>query len=283
VVEEVVIVRSVVEVLVVGVVNQAEDSVADPKSGIRQRAKRFVPAFVLGARRRWLVSKSVKRVDRELDGKPAADIFSEIYRRQLWGRPDGDRQFSSGHGSSMNVHVQPYVEAVGRFVESLPSKPSVVDLGCGDFNVGSRIRPFFGTYVACDVAQEVLEENRVRYATLDVDFRKVDMIRDDLPSAEVCVVRQVFQHLSNADIARVTGKLHKFRILILTELLPNIDFTPNLDQPTGVASRLARGIRSGVVLTEPPFSLSVMSSQVLCATFDEMTDARLVTTAYWLR
>ena len=142
---------------------------------------------------------------------------------------------------------------------------------------------FFGTYVACDVAREVLEENKVRYSNLDVEFRQLDIISDDFPDADVCIIRQVLQHLSNADIAQIVKKLHKFQILILTEPLPRSEFTPNLDQPTGVSSRLARGIPSGVVLTEPPFSLQVTASEEICSTMDDFSNARLVTTAFRLK
>ena len=256
---------------------------SNPKTLLRTVVKRVVPKSLLEARRRRLIAQSIERVDKDLVGKPASEIFSEIYRRQLWGRPADGRQFSSGHGSVMELHVAPYVAAVGAFVEKFSPKPSVVDLGCGDFNVGSRIRGHFGSYTACDVAHEVLEENKKRYSGLNVDFRQLDIINDEFPEADVCIIRQVLQHLSNADISRVVKKLDKFRILILTEPLPKVDFTPNLDQPTGVSSRLARGIPSGVVLTEPPFSLPVVSSQVMCTTVDDMSQARLVTTAFWLK
>lgn len=253
------------------------------KSVIRKIANVFVPPSVLAARRRWLLKRSINRVDQDLVGKPASEIFSEIYQRQLWGRPEGERKFSSGHGSHMDEHVIPYVEAVQTFVGGLSWKPSVVDLGCGDFNVGSKIRQHFTTYIACDVAPQVLDENRQRYANLDVEFRQLDMIVDEFPDADVCIIRQVLQHLSNADISTVVEKTRKFKVLILTEPIPRSPFTPNLDQPTGVSSRLARGIPSGVVVTEPPFSLPVRSSQVLCETFDDFSHAQLVTTAFWLK
>jgi len=255
----------------------------DAREMIRRAAKTIIPGFILEARRRRLLAKSIANVDRDFVGKSASEIFSEIYRRQLWGRPTSDRKFSSGHGSSMGVHVEPYVVAVGAFVSGLTWKPSVADLGCGDFNVGSKLRRYFGTYVACDVAPQVLEENRRRYPNIDVEFRQLDMIGDDLPDADVCIIRQVFQHLSNVDILTIIQKLGKYKILIVTEPVPNSEFTPNLDQPTGVSSRLARGIPSGVVLTEPPFSLRVRSSQLLCTTFDDFSHARLVTTAFWLQ
>lgn len=255
----------------------------DARNLIKRVGRIVIPKSLLERRRRRLVRRSIMRVDEQLVGKPASEIFSEIYRRQLWGCPSGDRRFSSGHGSSMGIHVEPYVAAVGKLVAEFGLKPSVADLGCGDFNIGSQIRKHFGRYVACDVAPEVLEENRDRFSSLDVEFRKLDMINDEYPDADVCIIRQVLQHFSNADISRVVGQLYRYQVLILTEPLPKTDFTPNLDQPTGVSSRPARGIPSGVVLTEPPFSLRVKSSRVLCTTLDDMSFAQLVTTAYWLR
>ena len=254
----------------------------DRGSLLRRAVKRVVPGFIIEARRRWLVGRSIRRVDQDLVGRPTSEIFSEIYRRQLWGKPASGRQFSSGHGSAMEIHVAPYVAAVSEFVNGLSWTPSVVDMGCGDFNVGSRIRQHFEKYIACDVAPEVLTENRTRFPDLDVDFRQFDMINDEFPEADVCIIRQVLQHLSNADITRVVEKLNKYQILILTEPLPKTEFTPNLDQPTGVSSRLARGIPSGVVLTEPPFSLRVASSQVLCITFDDSSGALVTTKALFL-
>lgn len=248
----------------------------------RRVLRRMIPNFVLYKRRKRMISASIARVDKELAGKSVSEVFSEIYRRHLWGKPTIDRQFSSGHGSTMDLHVAPYVAAVGKLVKELNWKPSVVDLGCGDFNVGSRTRAHFGNYVACDVAIEVLEENRVRFAGLGVDFCQVDIVCDDLPEGDVCIIRQVLQHLSNSDISRVINKLAKFQIVIVTELLPKGDFIPNLDQPTGVSSRIARGIPSGVVLTEPPFSLPIKSRQVICVTHDDLSDAKLVTEAMWL-
>jgi hypothetical protein len=257
--------------------------VSDWVNTMKKQLKRLVPVSLLEARRRWLNSRSIKRVDKDLVGKPASEIFSEIYDKQLWGRGADNRKFSSGYGSHMELHVVPYVAAVGEFIGTLAWKPGVIDFGCGDFNVGSRIRGFFNSYIAADIAQQVLDENKVRFADLNVDFRRVDIIADDLPDADICIIRQVLQHFSNSDIARVLPKLSKYKILILTEPLPKTAFTPNLDQPTGVSSRMGRGIPSGVVLTQPPFSMEFASSSELCSTVDNHSHARLVTTAHWLR
>lgn len=52
----------------------------------------------------------------------------------------------------------------------------------------------------------------------------------------------------------------------LTEFVPEDEFIPNLDQPTGICSRLARGIQSGIVLTKEPFSLKVKNERTICTT-----------------
>src|SRR5450631_3071475 len=79
-----------------------------------------------------------RRWDARYEGRPVAEIFSAIYREGKWGtKADGD--FSSGSGSHDPSVVTPYVNAVSRFLSSLPCPPSVVDLGCGDFYVGKPL------------------------------------------------------------------------------------------------------------------------------------------------
>jgi hypothetical protein len=161
--------------------------------------------------------------------------------------------------------VLPYVGAAGRFLHSLPSPPSVVDLGCEDFNVGAQLRPYCGRYVACDVVPALIQRNKEMYAAVQVDFRCLDIIEDDLPDGDIAFLRQVPQHLNNAQISKVVQKLYRYKFLVLTEHVPtNRGFPPNRDKATGGGVRLSEG--SGVVVTEPPFLLKAKSESVLCAT-----------------
>ena len=106
---------------------------------------------------------------------------------------------------------------------------------------------------------ELIAHNRQNFA--DVDFRVLDIVRDELPKGEVAIIRHVLQHLSNAEIANVVARL-RYPFLIVTEHLPDGDFAPNKDQKTGVSIRL--GSKSGVVLTEPPFSVKPTYQRTLC-------------------
>lgn len=192
------------------------------------------------------------------------EMFTKIYRTGGWGcPPDGTQGFYSGAGSHDSLVVAPYVESVVRVLNEFPQKPNVVDLGCGDFAVGSQIRPVCDRYIACDIVDSLIESNRKRYAHLDVDFRVLDLAADDIPPADVVIIRQVLQHLSNASITAAMPKITaSCRFLLLSEHLPCGDSFPhNLDNR---APGLRLDVNSGLVLTSPPFSLKPLEERCLC-------------------
>lgn len=193
------------------------------------------------------------------------EIFTKIYEEGAWGRPDNSEQkYFSGTGSHDDAVANAYVEAVAKFLSSFAEKPSVVDLGCGDFTIGARIRHLCGTYIACDIVEPLIGWDKQKYKDLNVDFRVLDICEDELPGADIAFVRQVLQHLSNGHIARAVPQLAaKYKYLVVTEHLPSAGaFKPNLDKPAGAGVRSA--LDSGVVLTSAPFNLPVKQESVLC-------------------
>lgn len=216
-------------------------------------------------------------------GLSARDIFSAIYNEHRW-KTDSSEDFWSGEGSHSSGAVSPYVNAVISFLRTQPSNPSVVDLGCGDFSIGKEIRHYCGRYVACDVVPDLIKRNSERFADMQVDFRCLDIIDDDLPDGDIVFLRQVLQHLSNAHIQSVLPKLYKYKFLVLTEHLPSDPvFEPNCDKPTGGGTRLSQS--SGVILTQPPFLLRAKSESVLCVTSQSIAHrpGQIKTTLYDLQ
>jgi hypothetical protein len=224
-----------------------------------RQALGFIPE-ICGRQLRLHLSR---RWDAKFDRQPAANVFTAVYREAKWGSaPDGD--FYSGSGSHDPTVVLPYVDVVKAFLQSLPRPPSLVDLGCGDFNVGRQLRPYCGKYIGCDVVPDLIARNRTKFSELDVDFRCLDITDNDFPGGEVVLLRQVLQHLNNPQILTVLPKLARYRFLLLTEHLPaEPDFQPNLEKPAGATVRLSR--RSGVVVTKAPFNLRVKSERVICS------------------
>lgn len=216
----------------------------------------------------------------DIEKMQLSNKFSYIYREGIWSSGDKEIDFYSGTGShNLNI-INPYIKGVIEFLAGQNRKLDVVDLGCGDYNIGSQIRPYTRKYVACDIVQELIERNKINYSNTETEFRLVNIVDDDLPEGEVVFLRQVLQHLSNSDIIKILPKLMKYKILILTEHIPsNIGFKPNKDFVSGPGIRLERN--SGIVITKPPFNLLYKESEEVCSV--EERGGKIVTTIYKLK
>lgn len=245
---------------------------------LKRRLVNRLPPWARGAVDSYLAKRDQKR----FQNLPVKQQFTRIYKEQLWGRsPEKNEPFYSGSGSHATAVVDTYVNAVQTFLSSLGGRPSAVDLGCGDFAIGARLRHLCSTYMACDIVEPLIEFNRSRYVPLHVDFRTLDLTQDELPTGDVAFLRQVLQHLSNAQIARVLERVtHNFRYLIVSEHLPRTQgFQPNVDKKPGPDIRVWFG--SGVVITAPPFNVAPKEAIELCTVPEG--DGDIVTTTYRLR
>jgi len=236
---------------------------------LRRFLRNLLPDTLVRRLIRWRTAK----FQRDMSGRPSDEIFAEIYKRGMWGGSASGNRFYSGHGSHMPDIVEPYFAAVGRFLEGFASLPDVVDLGCGDFAVGSRIRAKCRRYIACDIVPELIEYNLQAFADLDVDFRTLNLATDALASGDVAFVRQVMQHMSNAEISALIPKLRaNYEYIVVTEQVPGGQFEPNADKSPGADIRIS--VNSGIVLTAPPFSLAPVAEQVLCEVREGVTVVR---------
>lgn len=185
------------------------------------------------------------------------EVFTEVYAENIWGQrkpyADKDYPFYSGPGSGEEAG-SPYADCVNAFIEAHGVR-SVIDLGCGDFRVGRQIARPAVDYMGIDIVEPLIYANQKRFANDHIQFRCLDIISDELPKGDLCLVREVLQHLSNAQISAILLKLRAFQWVIVTESEPGPLglFRPNKDKPHGGDSRMLWN--SGVVLNAPPFSL----------------------------
>jgi SAM-dependent methyltransferase len=235
---------------------------------LKQRIKSLMPAPLLEMRDYFVRARQA--------AKTPEQVFSEVYQKKSWGGEEHD--FFSGYGSHATEYVDAYVAALRPILIDHPSA-TVVDLGCGDFNIGSQIRPLCRNYIACDVVPDLIERNKKKFADAKVDFRCLDITKDAVPAGDIILVRQVLQHLNNKQIARFLKGLGECGILVLTEHLPKGSFVANRDKPTGGGIRLHGAIPSGVVLDDAPFYLKYDKMSVLATVAEE--GGRLETTAYY--
>lgn len=214
---------------------------------IKNALKKIIPASVLEWRRR----KVTAELQQSFANKTAAETFGEIYEKNVWGGAKGE--FYSGDGSGER-YATIYAETIRKFIADKNVK-RVVDLGCGDFRVASKFVSDAFHYTGCDVVFSLVKHLNENYKSDTVEFRCVNIIEDELPDGDLCLIRQVLQHLANAEIKQVLENAQKYKYLIVTEHYPNADteFVPNLDIPHGPSVRVQ--FDSAVVLDEPPFDL----------------------------
>lgn len=201
--------------------------------------------------------------DNEFKGLSNQEIFNKIYSEKLWGKSENGISIS-GNGSYSEDIIKPYILKTINFL-SKKRTSILVDLGCGDFNIGKNFISYADTFVACDVSKVIIDRNRSNYSSFrNVKFKLLDLSKDELPTGDICIVRQVLQHLSNDDILNFVNYLNKkkpYKYLILTEHLPIKKFKPNQDKPTGASIRVF--IDSGIILHEKPFNLNYKEIFVL--------------------
>ena len=223
--------------------------------------KSLLPSPIIKALQKYRTNKTRK----EYCNLTTQQIFTKIYEEGVWGKSeDPSQKFFSGAGSHEGLIVSAYIEAIQNFLSTFEKKPNVVDLGCGDFFIGSNIRSLCANYTACDIVEPLVNFNREKFKSLDVVFKVLDFTKDELPQGEIVFIRQVLQHLSNEQIQNALPQIAlKYKYLVLTEHLPGSgEFTHNLDKPTGPDLRLY--INSGIVLTSAPFNLKVKEQKQLC-------------------
>lgn len=185
--------------------------------------------------------------------------MEQIYALKLWG--NNQSSFYSGEGSHLPELVEPYIQVVKDFLKSFQKPIVICDLGCGDFNIGKNLVPFAEKYIGVDIVEDLIEYNKEQYHERNLEFQCIDIANDELPPGDCVILRQVLQHLSNAEIKQIIPKLSNYKYVILTEHIPAGDFKPNQDIISGQGIRLKK--QSGVVLTADPFNLRVKNEKQL--------------------
>lgn len=207
---------------------------------------------------------------------PTKKAMEQVYEMKLWGGSKVD--FYSGSGSHLPEILNPYVDVVTTFLGSFKSPLTVCDLGCGDFNVGKNLVKHTKKYVAVDIVSNLINRNKETFKEENLEFCCLDIAVDELPSGDCAIVRQVLQHLSNAEVLSIVRKLTDYKYVILTEHVPQGAFVPNKEIISGQGIRLKK--QSGLDLMAPPFNLTVKEAKQLLSVVLKNGEGVIETTLY---
>ena len=127
----------------------------------------------------------------------------------------------------------------------------------------------------------IIKYNQLNYKNKNVHFKNIDISKNFLPKAEVAIVRQVLQHLSNQEIHRFIKKLNilkPYKFLFVTENVPKNNYKVNLYQYTGPATRIS--INSGIMIYKKPFNLIFKYKKIIQSL--NIQDGKIVNILYKL-
>ncbi len=229
---------------------------------IKKFLKSIIPEILFKTYRNFLIQ--IFGIEHRFKGMSSVDIFDKIYKDSVWGE-DKSGNPTSGYGSQRIEIVAPYVKVVKKMIKELHCS-IIVDLGCGDFNVGKNFIKNCDKYIACDISDFILNQNRQRYSYNNLEYKKINLAEDDLPIGDLAFVRLVLQHLCNNDIKNFVDYINKhkpYKYLLVTEHMVSSDsYSPNLDKPSGSNIRLL--IDSAVELDKKPFNLQFKTKRIMC-------------------
>jgi hypothetical protein len=188
--------------------------------------------------------------------KTNEQIFSNVYKKKYWGEVEGS-SFFSGEGTYIS-HIDSYNDIIIDAIKKFDIK-SVCEIGCGDFEVSKKVLKSVDVdYIGIDVVPELIQHLSQKYGDNSTKFICLDAAKEncELPKFELCIIRQVLQHLSNKDILRVLQNVRQFPYVIITEHLPINPQEFNGDKVTNGYIRLQNKLISGVYIDKSPFNLT---------------------------
>jgi 2-polyprenyl-3-methyl-5-hydroxy-6-metoxy-1,4-benzoquinol methylase len=183
--------------------------------------------FKLNSIRLYYLNRSFRNLSNK-------DIFSNIYYNKLWNKKS-NLFFDSGTGSHEEYIVDKYVDVINKFL--LENKVSVVDIGCGDFNIASKFYFNCKKYFGVDVVEDLINYLDKNYSDENLHFINADATIEKLPQAECIIIKEVLQHLTNKEIKLLLENIKGFKYVIITESYPFELDEINKDKIKGPLSR----------------------------------------------
>ncbi len=177
-----------------------------------------------------LVQLYYKLTGLTIAGRPASDIFRDIYLENRWG----GRRSVSGRGS--DIEQTAYLSAqIPSLFRDLGIN-SVLDIPCGDFYWMRSVDLSGIVYTGGDIVESLVKKNQELYGSGAVRFAHLDLLVDDLPKADLIFCRDCLVHLSHGHVFKALERIAEsgakyFMTTTFPDRLENCDITTGQWRP----------------------------------------------------
>jgi hypothetical protein len=137
--------------------------------------------------------------------------FTKIYDNDIWG--------GSGGGSTPETTID-YRKYLETFIKEKNIK-SVIDYGCGDWGFSSHIDWNGVLYLGLDCVESVIKKNIETFGSDNIKFDTSEIIT---MSADLLIIKDVFQHWSNLEITNFLDlNVSFFKYILITNTSNQIE------------------------------------------------------------
>ena len=156
----------------------------------------------------WLEWQDARRPRKELDKDTLRrlsleKIFTTIYKKKMWG----DENTVSYSGPGSDPDETRVIKAQLPLIIARYGIRSMLDIPCGDFLWMKELDLAGVRYVGADIVKPLIRTNRRKYRRQGVVFEHIDLLRDELPRADLIFCRDCLIHLSLSDIATTIANI----------------------------------------------------------------------------
>lgn len=148
---------------------------------------------VLGAMRRQPQNAQVDAV-RNLSLK---EKFSEVYAKNIFGGADS----RSGAGSDL-AQTEVIRAAIPRILRERNVR-SMLDAPCGDWFWMREVDLGIEKYTGADIVEALIARNQSQFGREGIEFKCLDLSKDELPKVDLIFSRDCLVHLSYADAQKM--------------------------------------------------------------------------------
>lgn len=134
-------------------------------------------------------------------GRPADNVFSEIYRDNRWQGTES----RSGEGSSLG-QTQVIIEALPSLLRRNNVR-AMLDIPCGDFHWMSNVDLAGIDYVGGDIVPDLIATNNGRFTGAGRRFEVLDLCEDRLSAVDLVFCRDCMVHLPFSMLAKAISNV----------------------------------------------------------------------------
>lgn len=151
------------------------------------------------------------------------NIFENIYDNYGFG---GDESRSGGGSTLENTE---HIRAGIKKLIKLYDIKSVVDVPCGDFNWMKEIVFSFQSYTGGDIVPRCIKENNENFGCGRIKFVELDVLKDEIPAADLLLVRDIIGHFPIDDGYKAVQNIvkSKCKYILSTTWYNKLDSTFN--------------------------------------------------------